>query len=455
MSTGLLFLAGQLALVLFGAPAAFLPVVRRFGVAARLAAAFMAGAVVLTIEFLLFSLVAIPCSAFWLSVLLLILAVGGSVLISRLAEEDEITVETPVTPRWHSRLLGVVIVLASIHLCAAVITTRATSMDYLFTWGVKGAHYAADHGIRGPFLNAPFNIHMHTNYPPLLPSSLAWSALAAGKFSWRFGLLTSLLWYFASLALLLELLERRLGREGALLITAVWSITLSLTLVSSMSAGSAEPPFLAFETVALALVLTNRSRNIGLMLLTSICLAGALLTKIEGLLGVGLIAAGTFAAEVLQHRRIRERELVSYALLPFGIWALWPVFEKVYGVNTSDVMRGYETFAVFSVHYLPQILKVSLLELAGPGWGVPWLLTVGVLIHHRRRWREVLPALLFCLGSLAVYEGYYFIHGSDPTTWIHWTLGRITQPVVSALILAAGVLAFGDEIESVSSSMPS
>ncbi|HVT03341.1 MAG TPA: hypothetical protein VHL58_08190 [Thermoanaerobaculia bacterium] len=443
MSPGILFLSAQLAFVLFGAPAAFLPALRRFVLPARIAAAFFAGAVLLTLEFTLFSLLSISCTVVTLSLPLLVLAVIGSAMTMRLPDEEAVNV-TLASERRLSPMLVLVIILASIHLCAAVVTTRATSMDYLYTWGVRGAHYAVEHGMRPEFLKAPFNIHMHTNYPPLLPSTLAWSALAAGKTSWRSGLVTSVLWYFTTLVLLMEVLKRRLGSPSALLITALWSITLSLTLVSSMSAGSAEPPLLAFETIAVAALLTNRSRSLGLSLLTSICLAGALLTKIEGLVAVVLIAGGALIADVLQQRRAREREVVCYAVVPFACWGLWPVFEKVYGVNTSDVMRAYETFSAFSLQYLPQIILVSLRELAGPAFGVPWLLTIAVIVRYRRQWREVLPALALCAGSLAVYEGYYFIHGSDPTTWIRWTLARVTMPLLSALIVAAGLLAFDE-----------
>lgn len=441
MSAGLIFLAAQLAFVGFGSPAAFLPVVRGFGLPARMAAAFLAGSVAVTLELTFFSLLSIPCTVTSLSLPLLMLATILSMLMIRLPhEEDEGT--DPSAPTRLPVLWLVLILLASLHLGWAVVSARATSMDYLFTWGVRGAHYAADQGIRPDFLKAPFNIHMHTNYPPLLPATLAWSALVAGRTSWLGGLACSMLWYLATLALLQPLLARRLGAQDAFRITALWSITMSLTLVSTMSGGSAEPPLLAFETIAITVLLTNPTRNAGLAVLTAVCLAGALLTKIEGLLGVVLIVAAALAADLMLQRRPREQEIVCYVVLPFACWGLWPVFENVYGVNTSDAMRAYETLDAFSFQYLPQILHVSLVELAGPAFGIPVLLALATIVIHRRRWLTILPVLFFCVGSLAVYEGYYFIHGSDPTTWIRWTFGRITQPLVSALIVAAGVLAF-------------
>ena len=182
--TALSFGLAHLAIVLLGLPAAFHPAVRHSTLLARIGASFLLGAVLLTLEGIVWSLFGIPWTIWTLGLPLGIASFAASILLARRA--SGVSVEAEVEPA-HSPIR---VAAQALTLCALAYfawqlsATRATSSDLLFFWGVKGVRFAAAGGLDATLLGWPFFIHAHVNYPPLVPTVFAWGNLVAGGMPW-------------------------------------------------------------------------------------------------------------------------------------------------------------------------------------------------------------------------------------------------------------------------------
>jgi hypothetical protein len=94
----------------------------------------------------------------------------------------------------------------------------------------------------------------------------------------------------------------------------------------------------------------------------------------------------------------------------------------------------------FHFQYLTPVLTGMARHLdAGTAW-LSWLLPLAFLVASARRIRaELLPALSLVAGLLLFLVFDYVHDRNDPSVRIGWTLPRVSQPGLSALILAAGV----------------
>ncbi|HEY4230285.1 MAG TPA: hypothetical protein VGO79_08930 [Thermoanaerobaculia bacterium] len=71
--------------------------------------------------------------------------------------------------------------------------------------------------------------------------------------------------------------------------------------------------------------------------------------------------------------------------------------------------------------------------------GLSWLVPLALLLVSRARIRPLLPALTLTSGILAFLVFDYLHDDRSPSQRIRWTAPRVSQPGLSALILAAGV----------------
>ena len=134
-------------------------------------------------------------------------------------------------------------------------TERATSVDYVYFWGVKAARFAAARGVDPVLLGWPFFFHAVPSYPPLVPIVEAFPAMLAGEMAWRTGPLAALFWLVAALPVVWFALRRRLPADGAAAVAAFWTVAVGLSIVWSFSGGNGEAPLLFFLTVAGATLL--------------------------------------------------------------------------------------------------------------------------------------------------------------------------------------------------------
>lgn len=425
------FLLGELSLAALGAGAAFHPSVRSMNFAARAAAAMGAGAVALTLEATLYSIAGIPWTVPGLGIPLLLL----SLLCALWWRGRPTPARSPIRiPRGIAASSAAVCVLSLSYLALSFISSSATSVDFLFFWGVKAARFAEVRGFDAGLLRNPFFIHAVPDYPPLVPVIEAWGCLAAGKMPWRAVPAASALWAAAAVALLFERFRRRLGDGAAAGLAAFWIATLSVSLVYSYSGGNAEAPLLFFETVGLAWLLTEEDSRESRFLATLV-LCGAALTKVEGFAAVVFLAGGSFLRErgPLPVRARRSLALVAWPAVCVGLWFF---YQASHSLSVGYRAHG-EPLRLFPRH-LGQILPGMLRNLdAGSLW-LPWLFAILWLAARRLAWRAVAPALVLAIGLLAFLLFDYMHDTGDPTERIGWTAPRVAQPALSAALLAAG-----------------
>lgn len=433
MTSALALVAAQLSLAVLGAGAGFHPSVRSMSVAGRAALSMGAGAVALTVEATLFSLAGIPWTVPGLASPLCAISVACAMRWRKLPSP-------PRRPLRVSRLVlvgcGLVSGAALLFLALSFGSSAATSTDFLLFWGVKAVRFADALGISADFLRNPFTLHAVPDYPPLLPIVQAWGCLVVGKMPWRSAPVISAIWLAASIPIVLERLRRALRDDEAASLTSFWTVALSVSLAYSYSGGNAEAPLLFFETVALVWLMTEQgpseSRFIPVM-----ALCGAGLTKVEGSVAVALLAAGAFLQSVGRGRARSAARALVLAAVPAAAVGTWFLYQA-----SRRLPVGYRTHGVlFGLHpaHSAGVAEAMLRCLnAGSLW-MPWILSLSLLLAFPAAWRRVLSALLLA-GGLLVFFFFDYLHDvAVPGERIGWTLPRISQPPLSAAILAAGL----------------
>jgi hypothetical protein len=208
---------------------------------------------------------------------------------------------------------------------------------------------------------------------------------------------------------------------------------MSVSLANSYSGGNAEAPLLFFESAAVAWLLGRDPEGSGFVVRVLLC--GAAMTKVEGSVGVLLMAAGVFFG---RRSTLRGRLRASLAL------AAWPAL----GVSTWFVYQASRSLPVgFNAHgrlleLFPRnsvkILEGLVRNLdAGSLW-LPWIFAVLWIVVFRVPGKVAVPAA--CLGAgLLLFLVFDYLHDRrDPTERIGWTAPRVAQPALSATLLAAG-----------------
>lgn len=446
MRPSFLYLTAHLSLVLLGGCAAFHPSVRALSTAARLAVCFGTGGILLTLEGLLFSALGIPWSVAALALPLLAGTVvagwkaGGQ---TQAQAPERRAGERPVgTAGWVTAAAASVTFLATIHLVASLVTSRSTSVDYLFFWGVKAVHFAQARGIDVELLKWPFFVHGVPEYPPLVPVVQAWGILLAGEMPWRrAGPLASAAWFLAALPIVFAMLRRRIGANPAAAVTAFWSVALAVSLSVSYSGGNAEAPLLFYETVALVALLTeSRGAPASDRWLPAMALAGAALTKVEALPATAFLIFGTLLRDRLDGRTGILRRAALLLLMPAAAVASWFGFQLLSGLPVG--YRGHGRLLELHPEHLASIGREMFRNLGAGTYGIAWGVPALVLIVFWRRAWEALPALATAAGILAFLAFDYLHDAADPWERIGWTLPRVSQPALSALILGAALAMF-------------
>lgn len=425
------YLLAQLAILGFGAGAAFHPSVRTMSVAARAAVSLAAGAVALTLEATLFSTLALPWSVAGLAAPLGCLSLWLGWMWSR----------RHAAPRpdwsgsaWVAGIAGFCCLAAVGFLGVSFFSSAATSVDFLFFWGVKAARFAAARGIDANFLRSLFSYHAVPDYPPLVPVVDAWGSLIAGRLPWRLVPILSAGWLAATIPVVFERCRRLLPDNAAAALTAFWTCALSVSLAYSCSGGNAEAPLLFFETIAVVWLLTEREANES-RFVPALALCGAALTKVEGSLAVICLVLGMACVEPGWHRRLCRS--LALGLAPAAGVAVWFLYQRSKALPIG--YRSHGKLLDLHLDHLGPILAGMLRFLnAGSLW-LAWLVPLGMLLERRSGWKRAAPALGLTAGIL-FFLVYDYLHDSDlPRIRIEWTLPRVSQPALSALILAAGL----------------
>ena len=435
------FLLAIVALAILGFGAAFHPSLRRAGLAARAAAAFGLGAVLLTLGGMLLTAARVPWSVPALAAFPLAVSAAAAFFWSRRPPESF----PPVDAGRSARLVSLSVGGAAFALLAwALLSGRATSMDYLYFWGVKAARFAEVRGIDVPLLGYRFFSHGVPDYPPLVPVVQSFGALAEGRLPWRHVPLTSLLWVAAAVPLIRVFIRRRLDGDAAAAVTTFWAAALCASAAKSLSGGNAEAPLLFFETAAIAALLTEgRSSS---RFLPALMLSGAVLTKVEGTVAAILIVAGAAARDAIERRPNLFRGTAALALPPAAAVAAWFAFQQHFGLRPG--FRSHGGLLALHWDHVGTILGRLPLALEAGTFGLAWALPIVVLFASRPT-RAVLarclPAIALTGGLLAFLVFEYMHDRENPGVRIIWTAPRVSQPALSALILAAGLASLDPE----------
>jgi len=431
MAEGAVFLLSPLALALFGLPAAWARPVDRFSVAGRFSAAFVTGVVVFTVWLTLLSAAGIRWSDESVVAPLAAASVTGAIVLSRRMKEGRSDGSEAGTVAWLAG--GLAISAGTAHLMLMALTSRATSIDFLYFWGVKAQRYAELGGIDAALLADPLAVHMHSNYPPLVPIVYAWGISLAGRLPWQMGLATCAVWLLAGVPLLRDLLGRVMHRDEAALASSFWFLAMALAVPASLSAGNAEPAMVLFASVAVAALL-ERSSN----WLAVVALAGVVLTKNEGLVVFTLIAGAAVAREILEGSRgaLLAGRAAGVVLVPLAALGTWLLFEALRGVPMEGATRGKA--GAFALGRAGEVAVEMMKNLDAGSAGLAWLVAALLLARSWRRWRALLPALVPALGTLAFLFVYYLhFRGDGLDVWMRWTMPRVSLSALAAALVGA------------------
>ena len=431
------YLLAELAIVIFGIAVGFHPTVRAMSLWARASLCLAAGTVALTLEATLFSTLGIP----WGLASLGFPLAGSSLLVARHWSAQE------AGPRHSIRLSAGIRWGASLCVCAGVtylliafISSAGTSIDYLLFWGVKAVRFAVHRGIDAAFLRKVTASHAVPEYPPLVPVFEGWGYLASDKMPWRIVPVLSAVWLLAAIPILFDRLRRRLSDDRAAALTSFWAAALAVSLVRSGSAGTAEAPLLFFETVTVVWLLTEGPTEPRFVPILTLC--GAALTKVEGCVAVACVFLATLLRRERRGWRSALLRAAPLACVPAAALGTWFLYQWSQSLPVG--YRAHGSLLVLQTRHLIQVLAsmVSFLD-AGSLW-IPWVFGFSFLIPAARQWRRIAPALALTTGIL-VFLVFDYLHDAEvPRTRIEWTLPRVSQPALSAWILAAGLLALED-----------
>lgn len=394
---------------------------------ARIGFAFLAGALLLTIEATLFTIVGIRWSIVGLS--LPLLGASGLVLLrqpGRLRAAWKGGSESAPSPgRWLA--LGVTCV-SLLHFALSILTTQSINPDYVLFWGTKSIHFAMARALDASYLLSHY-APPRIDYPPLLPIVQAWGVLFTHQMPWITAAAMSAVWLAAAVPVIRWLV----GSSEA---TAFWTAAMAASLAFCGSGGNAEAMLVVYLSVGGAALVANRTW------IAAIAFAGATLTKEEAFVTIGAILIGV----VIRDRGIR-RAAVLAASAAAGA-SVWFGFQKRF-----DMAVGYDRFTLtrtFHLANLPTIFKEMPKSLAAGCWGLSWLIPLAIVIsiavRRPRRLIEVLPLLIPIPLLFAFFVYLYLQYESALAMKMWWVLPRLSQPALSLLILAAA-FASGDRMQ--------
>lgn len=405
--TDLLGLLAYLLLPLIGIIVWRFDFIRRLPLTARLAISTATGAVIVAVLMATMSLLRIEWSRSLLFPIMLAIIVAGIVVVRRQPH-----IESDKQPSNKFALAATMIFIALT--VYGTITARESCGDFQFTWGPKAIQFFRAGGIDPAVLKA--YPQLTVDYPPLQTLLLAYSNTFSHQLSWWAGVLASPLLFLALLGVI-----RGFSRDdyGTLLVAA----TLSFTYTLAYPAGCAEPPLLLFEAMVIA-GLTFLDDPRAQTLVTTIGLAGAVFTKLEGT----TFAIATLITIVLIQRNLKRAVIAAIpAAILIGGWMLFVFHNDLLWMYRGAALPMYpETLPVV----LKTLAKVAKFEL----WWLPWLVPI-VLIAFGNVRKALVPLSIFLLTCCATV--YFYVHYPDPVWWIESSSPRVIQTPLLALLIAA------------------
>jgi len=378
---------------------------------ARIGFAFLAGALLLTVEATLFTMVGVRWSIVGLSLPLLI---ASGIVVWR---------QRPATRTDRSVCATLIIAIACLHFLFSIITTQSINPDYVLFWGTKSVHFALSRSLDAGYLMSRF-APPRIDYPPLLPIFQAWGILFSHQMPWITAAAMSAVWLAAAVPVINWL-------TGSIHATAFWTAAMAASLAFCGSGGNAEAMLVVYISVGAAAIVARRTS------IAAIAFAGAMLTKEEALVTIGAILIGV----VIYDRGIRRAAILAASSAAGA--SLWFAFQKRFGMHV-----GYDRVTLtHTFHWgnLPTIFREMPKSLAAGCWGLSWLIAVAIIIYVAvktpARLKVAIPLLVPIPLLFAFFVYLYLQYESSLAMKMWWVLPRLSMPTLSLLILAAAFAA--------------
>lgn len=331
----------------------------------------------------------------------------------------------PGTPITAASAWLLFVVIASVALAAyAAMTARVTSTDLLYFWGIKGEHFGLARRIDGGWLRE--HAFVNADYPPLLPCLYGLGTSMAGRLAWGATLATLPLFLGLSAMTIRAFTGLRGDSFQAAGFAAVFSSMYAYLFCVLLTAGNADPALLFFETLALCLIVFARERR-GASALAGVALAGAALTKLEGI----AFSLAVIAAYALAVRPLKARHFIQLAAPALAATAAWIAFCRVNGIVSYIAPRALFVSADRARVIASGMLSAARFESAY----APWIVAI-LILALRRPTRETVFCLLVAAAVAAFDFGVYFTSPIDPTQWIGWAAARTLMTPLLALLMA-------------------
>jgi len=383
---------------------------------ARLGFAFLAGALLLTIEATLFTMLGIRWSIVGLALPLLI---ASGVVLWRTKRTDKSVCATPFAIA--------IIVIAILHFALSIVTTQSINPDYVLFWGTKAVHFAMSRSLDAGYLLSRY-APPRIDYPPLLPIVQAWGLLFSHQMPWIAAAAMSAVWLVAAVPVIHWL-------TGSIHATAFWTAAMAASLAFCGSGGNAEAMLVVYISVGAAAIVARRTS------IAAIAFAGAMLTKEEALVTIGAILIGV----VIYDRGIRRAAILAASSAAGA--SVWFAFQKRFGMHV-----GYDRVTLtHTFHWgnLPTIFREAPKSLAAGCWGLSWLIPLAIIIYIAwkmpQRLKDAIPLLVPVPLLFAFFVYLYLQYESSLAMKMWWILPRLSQPALSLLVLAAAFAA-GDRM---------
>lgn len=303
--------------------------------------------------------------------------------------------------------------------------------DFWAIWGLKARVFFEAGGIDWRFLQSPWNVFAHTDYPLLLPFNYDFAALVNGAWSDRW--LGMLMVAFAAAVLLI--VRDLAGEETTSLYAALITATVA-SIAASRYVGLAEGPYIAFGGAAVLFM-----RRAVLFDDAAAWRHGAVLLGLAANVkneGIALAVSVAIAIALVRWR---------------ALWRLWPaaalaapwLMLRAAHVLPTDIAEGSVVARVLSrLRFTPEILQLLVRDIAG-GWF--WLaLIIGIAIAQQRR-REAFVFIVTAV-QVAFYIATYYATPHDPrwhivTSWPRLTM-QVAMPITVAVLLMLAISFRGD-----------
>jgi hypothetical protein len=385
---------------------------------ARIGFAFMAGALLLTIEATLFTMIGIRWTIVGLSLPLL---VASGIVLWRTKSTDKSVGAT--------RFAIVIIAVACLHFLFSILTTQSINPDYVLFWGTKSVHFAMARSLDAGYLLSRY-APPRIDYPPLVPVVQAWGLQFSRQMPWITAAAMSAAWLVVAVPVINWL-------TGSIHATAFWTAAMAASLAFCGSGGNAEAMLVAYISMGAAAIVARRTT------IAAVAFAGAMLTKEEALVTIGAILIGV----VIYDRGIRRASILAASSAAGA--AVWFAFQKRFGIPV-----GYDRVTLthtFHWSNLPTIFREAPKSLAAGCWGLSWLIPLAIIIYIAlkmpRRLNDAIPLLVPIPLLFAFFVYLYLQYDSSLAMKMWWILPRLSQPALSLLILAAAFAA-GDRMRA-------